>query len=185
MQFEGQFGTVQAAQAGIEILWFVNVLDTAPNGARPQPALFIPVRPLIGTLPELASPPPASVPLAPEPATPLPTPLAATPLSAPVDVKVPDESLPLRAPESEPTPTRAPLGLMPPLVPPLPPAFDPMALKPEPATVPVPLPPPHATAVTSATHGIVRNARIRFIGRPGWWSEASSAITEVRTDPRA
>jgi hypothetical protein len=48
MQFDGQFGTVQAAQAGIEILWLVNVLDEAPMAGMPQPALFMPVRPLAG-----------------------------------------------------------------------------------------------------------------------------------------
>jgi hypothetical protein len=40
MQFFGQFGTVQPAQAGIEILWFVKVVADAPIGVMPQPALF-------------------------------------------------------------------------------------------------------------------------------------------------
>jgi hypothetical protein len=40
MQFFGQFGTVHEAQAGIEILWFVKVVDEAPTGGMEQPALF-------------------------------------------------------------------------------------------------------------------------------------------------
>jgi hypothetical protein len=174
MQFFGQFGTVQAAQAGIEILWFVKVLETAPMGSLPQPALFIPVRPLAGWLPELALPVDAPVPLAPEtatplPAAPLPPPLAATPLVAPL-AAMPDEPLPVTAPLVEPLfasplpapePELAPLELTLPLMPLI---AIPEALKPEPMTVPgVSL---HAAAVTSATHGIVRSTTVRFIGRP-------------------
>lgn len=44
MQFRGQFGTVHGAQAGIENLWFVNDVVTAPMGGRPQPGLFLPAR---------------------------------------------------------------------------------------------------------------------------------------------
>jgi len=57
IQFFGQFGTVEGAQAGIEILWFMNVVAVAPIGGLPQPALFMPVGPLIGRSPEPPSSP--------------------------------------------------------------------------------------------------------------------------------
>src|SRR5260221_14681459 len=46
MQSFGQFGTVQAAHGMRGNRWFVYPVELAPIGILPQPALFIPVRPL-------------------------------------------------------------------------------------------------------------------------------------------
>src|SRR6266404_9837176 len=85
MQFFGQLGIVQDAQAGMAIRWFVNDVAVAPMGVLPQPAPLPPVRPL--TKPPV-SPPPSAPPLASASlaasgaAPPLPT----APLSTAIDV---------------------------------------------------------------------------------------------------
>ena len=158
----------------------------APIGVLPQPALFMPVRPLLGKLPELAPPlaepaplaepdplaepvaPADPVPLSPETATPLAaaplaTPLDAAPLFAPAMARVPEGAVPLPVAEPVvasplPEPSPAPLGLAP-----LAPAFEPVA--PEPAAVPgLSPPPPHAAAAMRTAHGIERSEKIRLIG---------------------
>src|SRR5260370_39748575 len=60
MQSFGQFGTVQAAQGWRGNRWFVYPVELAPIGILPQPALFIPVRPL----PSPSPPPTTSATLA-------------------------------------------------------------------------------------------------------------------------
>src|SRR5258708_14536301 len=137
MQSFGQFGTVQAAQGWRGNRWFVYPVELAPIGVLPQPALFMPVRPLVAIVPELALPLAAPEPLAPE-AAPPPAP---APLLAPLLAKVPDEPLPtaplvepvFASPLPAPIPTPAPLGLtLPPA--PLTPTLGPVA--PAPATGP-------------------------------------------------
>src|SRR5258708_28166418 len=56
MQSFGQFGTVQAAHGMRGNRWFVYPVELAPVGILPQPALFIPVRPLPAPSP---APPPS------------------------------------------------------------------------------------------------------------------------------
>jgi len=80
MQFFGQFGTVQGAQAGIEILWFVKVVDEAPVGGMLHPALF-PERCIAASAPMAASP--LAIPaLASLDVAPLVAPVALPPLDA-------------------------------------------------------------------------------------------------------
>jgi hypothetical protein len=109
MQFFGQFGTVQGAQADIEILWFVKVVDEAPVGGMAQPALF-PERCMAASAPMAASPfaipalasldvAPLVAPLAPPPPDgPPPSGLAD---AAPLGLLDPDSSA---TPELEPAP---------------------------------------------------------------------------------
>jgi hypothetical protein len=109
------------------------------------------------------------VPLCPEMATPvvsapLPEPLDGVPLFAPVVARAPEAPLPMAPPLAEPVvasplpePIPAPLELAP-----LTPRFDPLA--PDPAAVPGLLPPPHAAAAISTTHGMDRSTKIRLIG---------------------
>jgi hypothetical protein len=91
MQFLGQFGTVHGAQAGIENLWFVNVVWFAPIGDRPQPGLFLPYR--LVTVP--ASTPPSDPPLPPPaPAFPPPAAPPAAPASPAPAAPPPDPAPP-------------------------------------------------------------------------------------------
>jgi hypothetical protein len=109
MQSLGQFGTVQGAQAGIEILWFVKVVEKAPVGGMAQPAL-LPERRGAASAPMAASPLAIAV-LASLDVAPLAAPLGLPPLdepppslladAAPLDVLDPDS---LANPELEPAP---------------------------------------------------------------------------------
>jgi hypothetical protein len=93
-QFFGQFGNVHGAQAGIEILWFVKLLEKAPTGGREQPALF----PERCTKPASCPDPPPSSPIAASLAIPALASLDGTPVVGP----------PLEAP---PAPLAAPAPL--------------------------------------------------------------------------
>jgi hypothetical protein len=160
---------VQPVHDGMTTVCRVNIVEDAPTGAFPQPAL-IPVRmspvapelePLVAPLaaPEAASP---GAPLAaPEPPVPL---VAPDVLSAPLTV-TPEPNAPLATPlvgmpepplplvtlplVSEPAPPPAPL------VEPLPEPLEP-TLAPEPPPLSVD-PPLQATAVRRATHGSMRS----------------------------
>jgi hypothetical protein len=124
MQFFGQFGTVHGAHAGIEILWFVKVVDEAPVGGTVQPALF----------PERCIP--ASAPMAASPfAVPALASLDVAPLVAPLALPAPDEPPPSSLAGA------APLALLDPDSPPNP------ELKP---ALPLPLPIPDPSAAPAA-----------------------------------
>ncbi len=138
MQFFGQFGSVQGAQAGIEIRWFVNLVDEAPLGAIEHPGLF-PERcsraasPLTAASP-LAVPELASLDVAPSGA-----PLALPPLNEPPASSLGDAApLELLDPDSPADPELRPAPASP-----IPePAAAPAAAAPLPApSVPVPLVP--------------------------------------------
>src|SRR5580704_11500531 len=160
---------VQPVHDGMTTVCRVNVVEDAPTGAFPQPAL-IPVRmsPVVPELEPLVAPlpaPEAASPLAPLATPEPPVPLVAPDvLSAPLMV-TPEPNVPLATPLVDTPEPPVPLVTLPPvsepvtppaaLVEPLPEPLEPV-LAPETARLSVD-PPLQAPAVRSATHGSMRS----------------------------
>jgi hypothetical protein len=160
---------VQPVHDGMTTVCRVNVVEDAPTGACPQPAL-IPVRmspvvpelePLVDPLPAPDPEPPVAPLATPEPPVPL---VAPDVLSAPL-MLTPEPNVPLATPLVGTPEPPVPLATLPlvsepvtpsaPLVEPLPEPLE-LALAPEPPRLSVD-PPLQARAVKSATHGGMRS----------------------------
>src|SRR5580658_6221259 len=160
---------VQPVHDGMTTVCRVNVVEDAPTGAFPQPAL-IPMRmsPVVPELEPLVAPlaaPEAASPVAPLATPEPPVPLVAPDvLSAPL-VVTPEPNIPLATPLVGTPEPPVPLATLPlvsePVTPPAP-LVEPLPEPLEPALAPLPprlsvAPPPQATAVRRATHGDMRS----------------------------